>query len=172
MSLIDDHGRLFGKINLIDACVYAILLFGVFGIIAVQSGWHTTSADVIKGETEIQYTFMMRNAKVKDPNLFKPGETLSMTIRNQPRGKVTITEVKVTPKQAVVPAGGSFKVMDDPTEQMGYDFLVTVKDKATVTDDGYVTEGVKVKIGSNIDVEGFSYRMPALIVDVRELAKS
>lgn len=172
MSLMDSQGRLFGKINLIDAGVYGVLLLGVLGIIAVQSGWHTTSGEVIKGEAEIQYTFMMRNAKVLDPNLFKVGDTLSMTIRNQPRGKVTITDVKVSPKMAVVEVGSNYKVIPDPTEKNGYDFLITVKDKATVTDDGYVTEGVKVKTGSNIDVEGFGYRMPALIVDVRERAKS
>lgn len=167
---MDSRGRLFGKINLMDALFLLVLVGAALGIIAVQSGWHTTSGEVVKGETDIEYTFLMHNAKTLRPDIFKPGEHLAITIRNQPRGQVEIVNAKVAPKSAIIQnPGGNFKLVDDPSDPHGYEYLVTVKDHATVTEEGYVTEGVKVKIGMTVDVEGFDYRFPAVIVDVRDL---
>lgn len=164
---VDETGRLFGKVNVIDAALMGLLFLVALGIIAVQSGWHQTSGQVVKGEADIRYTVLLRNVKTLSPNLFEVGKTLSMTIRNQPRGKVKIVDVKRTPRKLVVPSGSGFQVIDDPVDLNGYDYLVTVEDHATVTEDGYVTEGVKVKIGSNIDVEGFNYRLSGLIADIQ-----
>ena len=164
--LIDDSGRLLGKFNVIDAGIGALLLLATLGIIAVQSGWHQTSGQMIEGEADIEYTVFMRNIKTLNPNLFEPGKTLSMTIRNQPRGAVEIVRVQHAPKKALLANG---QVVDDKADPYGYDYLLTVKDHATITSDGYVTAGVKVKVGMNIEVEGFNYRLPAYIVDIKKL---
>lgn len=170
MALVDSTGRLFGKINVFDAVTVGVLALVAVGIIAVQSGFHVTSGQVVKGETDIEYTFLMHNAKTLRPNMFKPGESLSITIRNQPRGKVEIVSVKVSPKKAIIQnSNGQFKLVDDPADPYGYEYLVTVKDKAVVTEEGFVTDGVKVKIGMGIDVEGFDYRFNGAIIDVKDL---
>ncbi|MEB3288196.1 MAG: DUF4330 domain-containing protein [Vampirovibrionales bacterium] len=169
MALVDSTGRLFGKINVFDAALMLVFALIAAGIIAVQSGWHETSGEVVNGETDIEYSFLMHNAKTLRPDLFKPGKKISMTIRNQPRGEVTIVKSEVSPKKAIIQnASGQFTLVDDPSDPHGYEYLVTVKDHAVVTDQGYVTDGVKVKIGMTIDVEGFDFRFPAVIVDVHE----
>jgi hypothetical protein len=124
---------------------------------------------MIKGEGDIHYTIYIRNLKTLQPNLFAPGKKLSITIRNQPRGEVSIVDVKQTPKRAsFMLANGSLKTVEDPADPYGYDYLITLKDHALFSQDGYVTEGIKVKVGLGIEVEGHDYRVPGAIVDVRE----
>jgi hypothetical protein len=167
--IIDPSGKLFGKINIIDFGGLALALLVTLGIMAVQSGMYKTSGQVIKGEGDIQYTIYIRNLKTMQPELFVPGKKLSITIRNQPRGEVSIVKVKQTPKHSsfMLPSG-ALKTVEDPADPFGNDYLVTLRDHALFTQDGYVTEGIKVKIGLNIEVEGKNYRVPGMIIGVEE----
>lgn len=170
--MLDASGRLFGKINILDFSLLIVLFFVAVGIIAVQSGWHKTSGQVIKGETDIEYTVLLRNLKTLQPDLFHPGKKLSITIRNQPRGEVMIVDSKVSPKKLVVPkANGDYNLIDDPADQYGYDYLIRLRDHALISQEGYVTEGIKVKIGLPIEVEGFNYRVTGIIANVVEAAQ-
>ncbi len=63
---------------------------------------------------------------------------------------------------------GSLQTVTDPADPYGYDYLVTLKDHALFTEDGFVTEGIKVKIGLNIEVEGKDYRVPGMIIAVND----
>lgn len=164
---IDQSGKLFGKINIIDFGGVALALLAAVGIMAVQSGMYQTSGQMIRGEGDIHYTVYIRNLKTMQPELFAPGKKLSITIRNQPRGEVMIVDVKKKPKQSsfMLP-NGSLKTVEDPADPYGYDYLITLKDHALFSKDGYVTEGIKVKIGLGIEVEGQNYRVPGAIVDI------
>lgn len=168
---IDSSGKLFGKINVIDFGGLALALLVALGIIAVQSGMYRTSGQMIKGEGDIHYTIYIRNLKTLKPDLFVPGKKLSITIRNQPRGEVSIVDVKQTPKRtSFMLPDGALKAVEDPADPYGYDYLITLKDHALFSQDGYVTEGIKVKVGLGIEVEGHDYRVPGAIVDVKEVA--
>jgi hypothetical protein len=169
MKMVDQSGRLFGKFNVIDFSALAMLLLVALGILLVQSGLYRTSGQQVKGESDIEYTIALRNVKTFQPDLFKKGNQLSITIRNQPRGNVLITDSQVTPKKMVVPSGQSYQVINDPIDTNGFDYIVKLRDHAVITGDGYVTNGIKVKIGLPIEVEGFNYRLPAVIADIREV---
>lgn len=168
---MNQSGQLFGRFNIIDAA--SVLLAGLvtLGVLLVQSGAHQTSGQVVKGKGDIQYTVLVRNLKTLQPDLFEPGKTLSITIRNQPRGEVPIVSASRTPKQvALMSPAGQVLSVTDPADAHGFDYLVTVRDHALFTQDGYVTEGIKVKIGLGIELEGHQYRVPGVIVDVREVS--
>lgn len=166
---INSSGQLFGRFNLIDFSVFMLAVLATFGILLVQSGLYRTSGQVIKGEGDVVYTVYIRNLKSLQPNLFVPGRKLSITIRNQPRGAVQILQVQSTPKHtSFMLPDGQLKTVADPADPYGYDSLITLKDHALFTEDGYVTEGIKVKIGLPIEVEGRNYRVPGVIVDVHE----
>jgi len=157
------------KINWLDAATVGLIALASLGIIAVQAGWHQTSGKMITGQGDVEYTILIRNLKTLQPKLFTPGEKLSITIRNQPRGEVAITQVKDTARKAsFMSPGGSLKTMEDPADPYGHDYLVTLRDHALFSPEGYVVEGIKVKIGLAIEVEGFNYRVPGVIVDVHE----
>ncbi|WP_373532699.1 DUF4330 domain-containing protein [Vampirovibrio sp.] len=167
--LIDQSGKLFGKINIVDFGGLALGLLVVVGVLVTQSGLYRTSGQVIKGEGDIHYTVYIRNLKTLQPQLFQPGKKLSITIRNQPRGQVEIVDVKQTPKRStyMLPSG-VLKTLADPADPYGYDYLITLKDHALFSEDGFVTTGIKVKVGLGIEVEGHDYRVSGAIVDVRE----
>ena len=166
--MINSSGQLFGKINVIDFMFLAVGLLVALGLLAVQSGWHETSGQQIEGKSDILYTVALRNLKTLQPDLFKPDDTLGITIRNMPRGQVKIVSVKRTPKRLTLSAGSGIQTVEDPADPNGYDYYITLRDHATVTPEGYVTEGIKVKIGLPIEVEGKLYRVPGVIVDVQE----
>jgi hypothetical protein len=169
--LINQSGQVFGKINVIDFCSLALAALLTLGLIAAQSGWHQTSGQMIQGEGEIQYTVLIRNLKTLQPDLFQAGKKLSITIRNQPRGEVEIVSVKSTPRRtSFMGPNGQLKTVEDPADPNGYDYLITLRDHALFGHEGYVTEGIKVKIGLSIEVEGKNYRVPGAIVDVREVS--
>ena len=171
--LVNPSGQLFGRINIIDFLTVALIGLVTLGILAVQSGWHQTSGQVIQGEGDVQYTILIRNLKTLQPDLFEPGQKLSITIRNQPRGEVSILDVKRTPRRSsFMGPNGQLKTVEDPADPYGYDYLVTLKDHAMFAQDGYVTEGIKVKIGLSIEVEGKKYRVPGTIIDIREISKN
>jgi hypothetical protein len=167
--LINDSGKLFGRFNVIDFSVLSLAVLATAGVLLVQSGLYRTSGQVIKGEGDIEYTIYIRNVKTLKPKLFVPKHKLSITIRNQPRGSVEIVGVKNQPRRnSFMGPDGELKTLQDPADPYGYDTLVTLKDHATFTNDGYVTEGIKVKIGLPIEVEGHDYRVTGVIVDVHE----
>ena len=163
MSFLDKEGRLFGRLNVLDAAVAVLIGLMIVGVFAVQSGLHTTSGQVVQGETDIHIAVQISDFKTLDPNLFKPQQTTSITIRNQPRGQVEIVSSTCERIQTVV---GDNRVGQDPAEPNGYECFVVLKDHALVTKDGYVTNGVKVKVGLGIELEGFKYRVYGRITDV------
>jgi hypothetical protein len=162
-------GQTLKKFSLIDVSLVLLFLLVVGGLLAVKTGVHKTSGETIKSEATIDYTILLRNLKTLQPDLFKKGEKLSITIRNQPRGEVLIVDSEVSPKKLAVPkADGTVQVINDPADQYGYDYLVKLRDHALVTDTGYVTEGIKVKIGLPIEVEGINYRVTGIIADIQK----
>jgi hypothetical protein len=45
--------------------------------------------------------------------------------------------------------------------------VVTVDDEAEVTNDGYVLRGNKVKVGNQVELESFKYRVAGTVLDIR-----
>jgi len=172
--MIDASGKLLGRINVFDFSSLLILALVALGLVAVQSGWHTTSSQVVEGETDIKYAIYLRNVKALHPEqLFQQDDTVSITIRNRPRGEVKVLNSEYKPKQSIIPDGkGSYSLVADPDDQNGYDYIVWLKDRAVVTKESYVTNGVKVKIGMRMLVEDFSYQLPGQIIDIQALDSS
>ena len=166
MALIDSNGRLLGTVNVIDACVGLLITLLVIGTLLVQSGWYQTSGKVIEGESDILIHVQLSDLKTLDKELFKPGEKTSITIRNQPRGAVTIVNSECKPLQVTLLDNHKPIAVPDASEPNGHECFVTLKDHSLVTSDGYVSEGVKVKVGLGIELEGFKYRTYGRITDV------
>lgn len=161
------------KLNPIDSGIFALVALALIGILFVQAGWHQTSSQMIEGESDVLITFITRNTRTVDPNLFKKGAVTHITIRNQPRGDLPIESSSFSKVKTLVPlANGTVKVLDDPSLIDAYDFRVTLKDHALVTPEGYVSNGIKLKIGLPIEIEGFNYRLGGVIVDVQPLPEA
>lgn len=173
---MDATARLWGRWNVVDAMAVLTVAATALGLLMVQAGWHQTSGQAVEGETDIEYTVLMYGLRTLRPELFQVGDQTSITIRNHPRGKVTITQVERQPRRLVVPAvvrgAQGYEVIEDPTLPDAYEYRLTLKDHALKTSEGFVTNGMKVKIGLPIEVEGFDYRVSGVIVDVRPTTKA
>ena len=169
-SWLDSEGRLFGKINIVDAAVGLLLLLAIVGVVLIKTKGHITSSQVAKADVDIQVAVQINNLKTLNKDLFKAGDNTSITIRNQPRGDVRIESVKIEPYvMTLMGAGGHTVKVPDSTEPNSINVYLTLLDHATQTPDGYVTEGVKVKVGLPIELEGFDYRVTGKIVNVKRL---
>ncbi|HEY9714881.1 MAG TPA: DUF4330 family protein, partial [Chroococcales cyanobacterium] len=65
------------------------------------------------------------------------------------------------------PDGKKALSFNDPANAIAHDFLVTVVDEAERTADGYVIRGNKIKLGNQIELEGFKYRVQGVVADIK-----
>ncbi|MGB3136749.1 MAG: DUF4330 domain-containing protein, partial [Nodosilinea sp.] len=175
MTLLDSKGRLFGKISILDVAAALIILMVLFGIFLYPG----TSGSVAQVGTTIQpveVDVMVRGLTSSDPEgLFasiKNSETTNIIIRNQPYGEVKIKAAQLLPRSTVVPQpDGSVIALPDPRPELNYtiDMLITLEDDAQITDTGPVFGNSKVKVGTQIELDGDLYNFNASTVDVRVL---
>lgn len=165
------NGKLFGVFNIIDLSILFIIIIAVSGLALVKMGKFATSSHLTKKSGVIEFDVISKGVKLsKDENLFKDGDKTFITIRNVPYTSLEIVKAVMTPLQTSMPdPKNSEKAISvtDPSEPYTYSFLVTLRDKATLTDDGPIIGGNKIKIGLTVSLEGFKYRLNGTVSDVR-----
>jgi len=164
-------GKIFGKINVVDLLVIVFVVLGALGLYLVKSGKFLTSSKVNLGTKEVNFDVMMRGIKLsKDSSILKAGDKTFITIRNIPYTKLTIVKVDKSVWQTpILNVKNPSKAVSvpDPTTPYTYNFLVTLKDTATITADGPVIGGNKIKIGLPLELEGFNYKFGGIVSDVK-----
>jgi len=156
-------------INLFDMCTLVVIALAVIGFGLARAG-HAGVNKLITGTPQVSIDVFVTGLKTKDLDIFKVGDKSSITIRNQPVDTpLTVTQVSHCPKQVsfLSPDGKKALSFADPANPIAHDFLVTVTDAAEQTKDGYVLKGQKIKIGNQIELEGFKYRVQGVVVDIR-----
>lgn len=164
-------GKTGRNLNALDFAVVVVVLLALMGFWLARAG-HAGVNKVIQGTSRVAIKVYMVGVKTEDLDLFKVGDKSAITIRNQPvQPPMTITEVKHWPKQVsfLSPDGKKALSFADPSQPLANDFEVTVADQAEVTADGYVVRGNKIKVGNQIDLEGFKYRIQGVVVDISPL---
>lgn len=168
-------GKLFGKINLVDFLVILFVFLGVLGLYLVKSGKFLTSSKVNMGTKEVQFDVLMRGIKIsKDSDIFRAGDKSFITIRNVPYTKLIIVKSIKTVWQTPIPNPQKLTqaiAASDPTTPYTFNFLVTLKDTATITPDGPIIGGNKIKMGLPIELEGPNYKFNGIVSDVKIMDK-
>ncbi len=145
-------------------CALAVIGFGL-----AKAG-HAGVDKVIQGTPKVLIDVFVTGLKTKDLDIFKVGEPSSITIRNVPvTPPMTVTAVQNWPKSVGFfhPTARRQVGFPDPANPIAHDYLVTVSDTAEQTKDGYVIRGNKIKIGNQIELEGFKYRVQGVVVDIK-----
>ncbi len=153
-----------------DYSVLTVVALSVLGFFLSQKGCAGVNQE-IKGSPTVQIEIFITGLKTRDVNLFKVGDTASITIRNQPvKPPMKIVKVEHQPKQIsfLSPDGKKALAFADPANAMAHDFNVTVQDVADETEDGYVIRGNKIKLGNQIELESFKYRVQGVVVDINK----
>ena len=161
------------KINLFDALTLLTIIFSISGYLFAKAE-KTGLNKVIEGKEKIAIELLVPdvnagNADFKN-DLFKIGGKTAITIRNRPYTKLEIIKSESKPKLLIIPDfHGSFKTPLDPTRTNIKDYTVTLTDEALKTQDGYVIGGNKIKIGNQIELEGFNYRLNGKVINIYPL---
>lgn len=155
------------KLNRLDLSIIALIGLVLTGVLLVQSKVLVTSADMVEGETDIEIKVGVYGAEILDKTLIKAGDKTALSIRNQPRGEVEIESVQYEPDQITfMTPSGHAKAIPNIAQPHLMDVYMNLKDHATISKEGYVANGVKIKVGQPIDIEGFAYRFSGRILAV------
>ncbi|MBC8000877.1 MAG: DUF4330 domain-containing protein [Leptolyngbya sp.] len=158
------------RVNFVDFTVVALISASVLGFVLAKAG-HAGVNEKITGTPRVAIDIYITGLKTKDLDLFKVGDESSITIRNQPvKPAMKITNVERISKQVAFlsPDGKKAIAFADPANPIAHDFTVTVEEKSEMTNDGYVISGNKIKVGNQIELESFKYRVQGVVVDIRE----
>ena len=164
------------KMRPMDYMILGLVVFILIIFTFIFIGKKVYSPTPVENEGKVSYEIFFQNVKVSGEkerqNPFEVGADTFVTIRNQPHGKLKITDVKYNRKMVMIPTGNSsepYVLVDDIENPFAYDFLITVEDNGRLTADGVVSGGNKVKIGLPIILEGPTYRFNGIITNVKIL---
>lgn len=160
--------KLSKRLNPLDLSLLLLVLVSFLGIILAKAGYAGVDK-AIEGSGKVNIDVYLAGFKTKDPELFKVGDKTALTIRNQPvEPPMTIKAVKHSPKQIAFLAADGKKAISfpDPSQPLAHDFVITVTDDAERTKDGFVVRGNKIKVGNQVELESFQYRVQGVVVGI------
>ena len=162
--------RNINKINLLDILLLITLAFSLGGFVLAKVEKSPLNK-IIEGKEVVAIEVLLPDVHSIPNDYFKVGEKAAITIRNRPYTKLTIIKSQSKPKQTIIPnyRNSSYSVINDPTKVNVKDYFVTLKDMALKTNDGYVLGGNKIKVGNQIELEGFNYRLTGKVINVYSL---
>ena len=130
---------------------------------------HGATRNVLE-EKDVQFSVFFRGITITDTKSpFLPNEDTFITIRNVPYTKLKITDVVGDRRKMLLETNkmGNYQPVDDISQPAVYDFVVTVQDKAKITDDGAVVGGNKIKMGIPVILEGKNYKFTGVISNIQ-----
>lgn len=154
-----------------DWAIIAAVLVIIAVAIAVFTGANKfISKSPVLEEKNVQFSVFFRGITITDTSSpFIPNEDTFITIRNVPYTKLKITDVKYERRKVLLETSklGNYQPVDDISQPAVFDFIVTVQDKAKITDDGAVVGGNKIKMGIPVILEGKNYKFTGVISNVQ-----
>lgn len=147
--------------------IVAILV--MLGAVALGANKFFSKSPVLE-EKDVLFSVFFRGITITDTETpFKPDEDTFITIRNVPYTKLKIVNVVFDRRQTLVETEkrGTYKPVEDISQPCVFDFVVTVKDRAKVTEDGAVVGGNKIKMGIPVILEGRNYKFTGVISNVQ-----
>lgn len=159
------------KLRPFDYVIIAVIAVVIAAVGLILTGKNKKfSKSPVEETKNIEFQVMFKGVSLTDTQLpFVAGEKSFITIRNVPYTELEIVDVKYAPKKYILEVPNPqlpFVLIDDPTQPFQYDFIITLKDKAKITEDGAVVGGNKIKMGMPIVLEGFNYRFGGTVSNV------
>ena len=147
--IMDKKGRLFGKINLLDALIVLIVIcFLAVGAVKMFSGVLSGKIGKSDGvETEIVYTIEITRETPEFFDKIKPGDAVFRSSSDESVGEIVACDVK----PARYLTENKLDLTYEMTEVEGRcDGYITVKSKVNFEYPDFVIEEEKIKIGEMI----------------------
>lgn len=159
MSLMDNKGRIFGRFNILDLFIIAIIIvLGVGGFYKVKK---VNPTNVIKPKpVELKIIVMEREKFGVD--MIKKGDILKEYDTGIVLGE--IKDIEVNPASAeVVTTDGEIKVAEIPDR---YDLLITIDAKAMITENAIMSGNKELRIGNKLVLRTKTYALDSIVLEV------
>lgn len=125
-KIIDEKGKLFGLINIVDLMVTLVILaiIAVIAIRVVSPKRNAQGTSIVNGKTEVYATLYVQNAVPESLDILKPGDKL---VSNNTFTTAEIVSVDYKPADFVTTdAEGNAHLVSHP---LWLDLIVVVKDE-------------------------------------------
>lgn len=159
MSLIDDKGRIFGKFNILDLFIIAmIIVLGVGGFYKVKK---VNPTNIIKPKPIDLKIIVMEREKFS-ADMIKKGDILKEYDTGIVLGE--ITDIEANPAAAeVATIDGEIKIAEIPDR---YDLLITVDAKAMITENAIMSGNKELRIGNKLVLRTKTYALDSIVLEV------
>ncbi len=159
LRLLDERGRLFGRINIVDLAVVVLVAFVVAG-----AGYKVAGVNRrVVGEPEtVRLTLEINKVREYTTRVIQTGQTLLEHNSSLPVG--TITAVEVSPAVELVnTADGRIVEAVVPGR---YDVILTVEGQAMVTGQAISVAGQQVRVGAEMRVKTDRYLVLTRVIGI------
>jgi len=145
LALVDNKGRLFGKVNIIDLAIILIILAVVMGSLYKFKLYDRHTSD----ERPVTVTLMLREVSQETVNALQVGDQLTESTENLPLGKIISKEVRKALKEAPT-ADGRLVEAESPNK---YDVVLITEGNLRVTGDQVLVGRRDIKIGLSLNIK-------------------
>ncbi|RJQ08306.1 MAG: DUF4330 domain-containing protein [Bacillota bacterium] len=164
MKLLDEHGRLFGRVNLVNAVVALVVVAavaaGAYKLMVVEDTGVAETGEVI-------VTFEVRDVRQPSVDAVSVGETVYGFETQIPLGPVV--EKRAEPHlEPVVTADGRVVMAEVPGH---FDLFLVVRGRAAVGPRAISLSGRELKIGIELSVTGRLFSFKSTIVGLEETGR-
>ncbi|GAQ25062.1 MULTISPECIES: DUF4330 domain-containing protein [Tepidanaerobacter] len=157
MHIIDNKGRIFGLINIIDLLVILVIL-----AVVARFGTKIHQSSVGSQAKDIEAVLYVKEVKDATADVIKVGDTVKETKTNGVLGKVTNVEVK--PSETLVEtADGRIVVYPNPVLK---DVYITVKGTGSVNENAIVLGSNEIRIGTSLQIKTNIYSVTSTVMEI------
>lgn len=162
MKLLDDKGKLFGKVNVIDL----LLVFIVFAVVTVVGYKFLQPSDVpiaASGDTTAEVTFYGNALHPFVVDKIREGDQIRLASTNDVLGE--ITSVEQGPAELIASdAEGQWIKSEVPGKFKVY---ISIQGQAVSSRGSLKMAGVPMLAGADMEIKGPNYKIEGLISDVQ-----
>jgi hypothetical protein len=160
MALIDDKGKVFGKINLIDLT----LVLGIVIAVAIAFVFLTKQGKVvtIKEDKTIQYTMLVKAIRPEVAKFIKKGDIVKKQLTKNPIG--TVKDIEISPARVLIDTDEGKRIVT--TSPVEVDASITIETKGRTGADIISTGNEVLNAGDRFNIITKWFLGDAVIVDL------
>ncbi|MDK2925324.1 MAG: hypothetical protein PWQ41_1098 [Bacillota bacterium] len=160
MPWLDERGRLFGRVNIVDLTVLTLVL-----IVAARLGLKSRVLRAVNPSTvkPVEVVLVVEDVRQATADAMQEGETVLNTKSNAVLGKLVKKEVRPAQKE-VQTADGRLVLAESPFKK---DVYLTVRGEGQVTSNVIILGGAEMRVGASVAVKGLKFSVNSTVLGVK-----
>ncbi len=165
MTLIDEKGRLFGRVNVIDIAIILIII--TVGFVAAKFIFPDANKEVVTRKIEYDVELLHNTRELAE--MIKIGDEIRDSVKGEYLGKIIKTEIRPTTMITANTDEGRFIKAELPNL---YDVIITLEASGKETENSIIAEGQEIKVGKRMYVKGKGYAGAGYILGIKAIDKN